>query len=939
MLDNSSATPSQLNCFIPRVVMNCALDSSKLNICHLNAQSICARQLSKFNEFKICFSNSKVSIICVTESWLTDNIPDELISLEGYNLIRNDRKCARGGGILVYYKSNLTCKILTFSKNDTLNTTEFLLIEIHCNREKFLLGVFYNPPRVNCSEIVSSLFSEFSTSYENVVIVGDFNTDISKSGTLSDNFLNAIDHLGICCVNSFPTHFHSGGCSLLDLFLTNNTNFVHNFNQVSAGGFSKHDMIFASLNLSSFEDEIYYFRDYNNVNLPALIEAVNSINWSQLFSMNDPDIALDYFNQHIRNLFNRFIHLRKYVPRKNSWFNNNIMKAMIERDLAYNIWKTDKNFTNYSQFKRLRNKVTHLINEAKSNYVTSRVDSSVSSKDLWNKLKQLNISNKSKPDVKFPNSNAEINNYFTSNFTQDLSHPPILPRNNEGFRFSEVNVNDIINAINSVKSNAVGMDDIPIRFIKLILPEIIHKITFIFNMIILSSKFPRAWKMTKVIPIRKKSRSLDLNNLRPISILSALSKVFEKVLKIQIQTYLDNFNILNSNQSGFRKNHNTTSATVKVLDDILSVIDKKGKAFSVFIDFAKAFDRVSHVKLIQKLSLQFGFSSGATELLQNYLCNRKQVVFANGLFSDSASIISGVPQGSILGPLLFSLFINDLCSVLNHCRIHMFADDVQIYIASNRLSIPQMAQLLNEDLANIYDWSCSNLLPINSSKTKVMLFSRNSSEHQQPLIMLGQNVLEYVLKYPSLGFILKNDLEWDGHVNAQCRKIYIGLRTLKLSASMLPVNVKLKLFKSLLLPHFMYGDVLLLNASSASLNRLRVALNACVRFVYNLNRYSRVTHLQQELLGCPFKEFIKFRTCLTMFKIVNFSIPPYLADKIQIARSTRTRNLIIPRHSTTHYGNSFIVRGATIWNQLPNAIKNIQTIAGFRKECITWFRG
>ena len=275
------------------------------------------------------------------------------------------------------------------------------------------------------------------------------------------------------------------------------------------------------------------------------------------------------------------------------------------------------------------------------------------------------------------------------------------------------------------------------------------------------------------------------------------------------------------------------------------------------------------------------------------------------MFSQSASIISGVPQGSILGPLLFSIFINDLCSVLVHCKIHMFADDVQVYLASNRLSVSQMAQFLNEDLARIYDWSCSNLLPINSSKTKVMLFARNNSNFQQPLILLGQNILEYVIKYPSLGFILQNDLEWDSHVNAQCRKIYNGLRTLKLSASMLPTNVKLKLFKSLLLPHFMYGDILLLNASVAALNKLRVALNACVRFVFKLNRYSRVTHLQQELLGCSFNEFFKCRSCLNMFKIVNFSTPSYLADKIQFARSNRTRNIIIPRHSTSHYGNSF----------------------------------
>lgn len=175
----------------------------------------------------------------------------------------------------------------------------------------------------------------------------------------------------------------------------------------------------------------------------------------------------------------------------------------------------------------------------------------------------------------------------------------------------------------------------------------------------------------------------------------ALSKVFEKILKIQIQTYLNNFDYLHEFQSGFRSKHSTTTALLKVHDDLLKIIDRKGVAFLLFIDFSKAFDRVSHSKLINKLSLKYNFSIEAAKLIQSYLTGRTQSVFSNFTLSSPVDIISGVPQGSILGPILFSLFINDLPSVLKNCMIHIFADDVQLYLASNSLTVTEMARLLN----------------------------------------------------------------------------------------------------------------------------------------------------------------------------------------------------------------------------------------------------
>lgn len=304
---------------------------------------------------------------------------------------------------------------------------------------------------------------------------------------------------------------------------------------------------------------------------------------------------------------------------------------------------------------------------------------------------------------------------------------------------------------------------------------------------------------------------------------------------------------------------------------------------------------------------------------------------------DTVIILSGLPHGSILGPLLFTMFINDLPSVLKYCHIHLFADDVQIYITSTALSSDELAAMLNEDLSRVLEWSTSNLLPVNPAKTKAMLMSRNREVNQRPIILFGNSIIEYVDNVTTLGFVLQSNLEWEGHINAQCSKIYRGLRVLRITSNTLPISVKLKLFKSLLLPHFVYGDVLLLNASAIAMDRLRKALNSCVRYVFNLSRFSRVSHLQSHLLGCRFQDFHKIRSCSMLFKLLTKRSPKYLYTKLHSFQNSRNRNFLLPRFCTSHYRNTLFVQGIVFWNHLPSVLKNMISVSGFRQECAALF--
>lgn len=216
-----------------------------------------------------------------------------------------------------------------------------------------------------------------------------------------------------------------------------------------------------------------------------------------------------------------------------------------------------------------------------------------------------------------------------------------------------------------------------------------------------------------------------------------------------------------------------------------------------------------------------------------------------------------------------------------------------------------------------------------------MFISRRHRPSVLPDIKICNESLEYIEKATNLGVIFQSNFEWDDHINSQCCKIYAGLRHLKLTAGMLPVPIKIKLFKSLLLPHLSYGLELVINASAAAVDRLRIALNSCVRWVFNLSWRSRVTHLQRQLLGCSYYNFFKLRCCVTLFKIIR-SGPSYLSEKLLPFRSNRVRNFILPQYSTSHYGSSFFVRAVVYWNQLPAEIKTLNSLVRFHQECINW---
>lgn len=420
-----------------------------------------------------------------------------------------------------------------------------------------------------------------------------------------------------------------------------------------------------------------------------------------------------------------------------------------------------------------------------------------------------------------------------------------------------------------------------------------------------------------------------MDNLRPISLVSVVSKVFEIILRDQITVHLLKYNYLNPFQSGFRNNHSTTTALLHVVDDLANHLDKKNSfAVLVLLDFSKAFDSLDHTLLLQKLMLFFKFDLTALKLIYSYLTNRYQKVIINGKESSCEHILAGVFQGTILGPTLFSLFINDLPHVINYSKYHLYADDCQIYLGGTSDNIVETFNKINKDLLNIFAWSVTNGISLNIAKTQAIFITRGNYP-VIPDIFINDMKIPFLNHVNDLGLCINSKFTWDTHVVNVCNKINSVLYGLKLHRNICPKSVRILLSKSLVLPHVLYCEFLYLSCDSTSSNILQVTLNNIIRYVNGLRKYDHISAMFIEFFGCTMIQFFQYRALLLLYKIINKREPLYLYNKIKIG-SARTGTIILPVNRSNVYNNSSLFTTFTLWNRVPIEIRNVKPLSKFK---------
>lgn len=902
-----------------------------LNICHINAQSL----YRKIDEFRYLFGDSDFDAICISETWFTDAHNDKLVELMNYQLFRCDRR-GNGGGVAIYIKNNISCKLLqTFSAE---NDVEYILVELNSFGEKLLLGCVYRPSNnIRLDSIVAKL-EQVSVAYTNIIISGDFNANLlSSSGS---NLSTVMTSLNLFSVNSVrPTHFTATNATLLDLFLVADNSKIVHYDQLAAPVFSKHDLIFLCYKFKvARQVHTFTFRDYNNINMSSLQEDLTHANWDEIYYFPSVSEQVEYLNGLILPIFNKHVPLKikNTNGRISPWFTTETKLLIERRDILYKQWKRYRTQELLHHYRLARRAVVFKIRHDKLNYYGNKFQTAVNTKQKWKQIREIGIvgtrANEGMIDV-----NA-LNKKFTN-----IPQPPVQldfygdnvsidPVNQ--FSFQCFNLDDTAEGFLAVKSNAVGLDDIQPRFIKLILPWIIRHVNHIFNTAVTTSTFPSGWKCAKIIPVPK-----DDKEYRPISILPYLSKVFERLLHKQISKHIFDNNLLTDRQSGFRPQHSCTTALTEVIENIRGSLDDNKVAILILLDHSKAFDTVEHQMLIKKLAKMFNFSETATKLVASYLGGRSQIVANNGTFSRPLITLRGVPQGSILGPLLYSLYANDLPLQIKYSFIQMFADDVQLYMSCTRTSIRPVENKLNHDLDMIYKWACANGLRLNPNKSKCLIIGAKSTTENINNINVNLNGtrIELVHAAKNLGVTFNRTLTWSDHINQVCGRTYAMLRSLWCSQHFTPLRIRMMLAKSYLIPTFLYCCEVFAACNATDKRKLVTTFNNITRYIFDLQRFDHVSPYSKRIFGMTFDNYLKLKRLIFLHKIIVTKEPKYLYNKLTFTSSLRNNSIRTFKFRKSASYNQFYISTIYLWNHLPTDIQLTSNAIKFKKLLTSYF--
>jgi hypothetical protein len=620
----------------------------------------------------------------------------------------------------------------------------------------------------------------------------------------------------------------------------------------------------------------------------------------------------------------------------------------------------DKSATNWEKYRKVRNQCTNIRRGAIQEYFDERCIVGTSGKDFWTTVRPF-LTNKGsggQGDIVLQDKESivsdqkavcEIFNEHFINVAKDIgddevlnpdSHPSvcdILENVNiqDKFNFTPVVPETVYKKLNALKpKKATGPDQLPGKILKLISPVVATPLCTVINQSLVKSQFPQDLKEADVSPVFKKNDNLSRKNYRPVSILPSMSKIFEGIMSDQLQDYFAT--IFAPFLSAFRKTYGCQSLLVRLVEDWRNALDNHQFVGAILTDLSKAFDCMPHNLLLAK-ARAYGLSESASELLGSYLASRRQRVKIGQIYSDWNSILKGVPQGSILGPLLFNIFINDMFYILKECDLYNYADDNTMSKTGTKLQLVKTT--LENETDKAMKWFSSNQMSANAEKFQAIILG-SKKRGGEVEFRLGEATIKPEDSVKMLGVEVDSKLNFDSHIRQICRKAGRQINALARLSRFLNQDSKLAIFRSFVSANFTYCSLVWHSCSAQNCKKLEKLQERALRFVYldyessyeELLKRADTTTLQ---LG-------RLHTLVTeVYKSVNHLNPPYVQDLFAIKDSKYNlrglHSLHIPRVNSTTYGlHSLRYQGAKLWNLLPDEYKAAKTLHAFKSHIKKW---
>lgn len=853
---------------------------SDFSISHLNVRGL----TSKTSEIEYLVSKHKFKIFCLSETFLGDIYSDDLYRIPNYIMVRKDRKNSGGGGLLCHIHNSVNFKVIDLPTKDVEKDCILLKVIPNISKPFLVLFVYRSPSYLsewnsNFKEYVEECYNIC----EDIVILGDFNINLLDK-KLSSSWINKVcNPLSLTQHIKLPTRVTLNTSTLIDHIYTNRADHISSSGVIDYS-ISDHNLIYMIRKIGVKKNpHPYYitFREFSKFTPDNIYKTFSNIDWGSILYEKDCNEMISKFNKKFMDTLLELVPVKKRFVKSEhlpKWLDKFVQSQIKHRDFL-------KKEERWNEYKKQRNFVTNLIKRKKKECIADLIRSSKSG-DTSSVWKALNLKKTKARSLETNLSANDLNLHFTSiahKLTSKYKCVNQTPTHVNPFsedtlkNFPKFSPSDIVAYLNSVpNTKANGLDGISVRMLKQTIPYIISILTDMFNRILVDGVFPKIWKTAIVTPIFKGGDKNDPSNYRPISVLPILSKLFEKHINIHLLSHLNNIKFLHKYQNGFRKGFSCTHTVHKLVTECMDLKLRNEKVALIFLDFSKAFDCVNYKILFHKLQLA-GIRDNALLLMKSCFDDRSQNVRINQNVSSTLPISIGVPQGSLIAPTLFLIYINDLLKLNLASTSFAYADDT--VFLNHHKNFSALEYNCNKDLDIINKWCIENRMVINMTKSHFLLY--NSKDNIE--LRIDGNRITCKQETRLLGFDITNKLQWNNHIQNIGKKISKSVMLLHLCRPYLNIKTSLLFYHQFIFCHFIYGIHLYYNLSPRYLtNDLFLLQKRAFRIIANLQhvpyRLIRTNEISESLNLMTLPVLSKYFTSIMGHKIFYRNCPTFLCD-------------------------------------------------------------